>query len=697
MQLINSYIQRMFMFFEMEEENKQGIFRRYLPYVLLLAAYIFVGALASHPFDDEGYAQVGQFFYFFRILPVFSLPMGIYYGFIDVGGYFFTILLYLFHVNNVITIQLGVKIPFILFAFLNAFVLYKFGREMNFSGRLASLVLLTSPIYFFTSLIYGSAIITSVFFLMASLLFIIRRRIALSAIFYGISMGMYLYPMIAIPFILRYFWVREGPRNAGKFFLVSSIFAAIGQLITFLLYFSKGIQTQAPISPTTFFAPLTSVQPYSLLDFLNIFNLGRIVPGETINILYYSSALIASLIYFALPRDKVNLSSLIIFLFIQGILFSSLAPGNLPSYMAAEIPMAILVAFMKRRWIFIGLMWISSLFSFWVMQTVNPIGFIIYFSNLNHSILNIKALHPSWQMNLASTLYAASILLNLIFLKGKGGGRFLKARKTLAAQATTIAAIAIVGLVILVPVADNVPTTMYLSPYFNSFQGQIYSSSIENGNLVVNYSIPLSIQSGNFEGKYISGVIDYNQTRVIMYNSQGGNLTGGNRSFDLTVLYPLKSAEISIFSPFEGHVSAYLENASGMVMPSRVSIIKMENYEYSFNFTRTLEGKYTMNVESDVEYYSGSSLPSIVLSGTLAPTNAIIDGTLTNGTIAPHYITKRMSVQFQGPYYIVPPTLPMLYFYVNTTGVSPNYSYVASGGIIFSSIVIFAVVFFRRV
>ena len=681
----------------MGEQGRQGKFRSYLPYALLLAAYLFVGALASHPFDDAAYAQNAQFFYFFRIPPVLSLPMGLYYGVINVGGYFLTILFGLMKLQNVIAIQIGVKIPFIIFSFLTAFVLYKIGREMDFNGKYASLVLLTSPIYFFTALIYGSALIVSVFFLIASLLFIIRKKTALSAVFYGMSMGLYLYPIIAIPFLLRFFWVREGKRNAGIFILVSSIFFAIGQMVTFLLYFSKGIQSQAPISPTTFFAPMISVQPYSPLDILNIFNLGKIVPGETINILYYGSAIIASLVYFTLPKDKVNILSLVMFLFIQGILFSSLAPGNLPSYMAAEIPLAIIVAFMMRRWIYIGLIWVSSFFSFWVMQTINPVGFIIYFSDLNHSVLNIKDLYPPWQMNLTSALYAISILLNLIFLRRKKGGTLLKVRKTMTAQATAITAIVIVGLVLLVPVANNIPTTMYLSPYVNSFQGEIYSSSVVNGNLVVNYSMPLTILYGDFKGKYISGEIDYNETRVVMYNSQGENLTRGNSSFNLTILYPLKSVEISLFSPYEGTIAAYLENSTGKVMPSYVSIIRTEIYEYNFNFTQTLEGNYSLNVKSDVRYYLGSTLPSMILSGSLAPTNVIINGAMTNGTIAPQFVSTRMSVQFQGPYYVVPPTLPMLYFDVNTTGASPNYLYVATGAVIFSSIVIFAVVFIRKV
>lgn len=680
----------------MEATDAKGKARRYLPYAMILAAYVFIGALASHPFDDAIYAQNAQLFYLFKVPPIFVLPMGLYFDFIDIGGYFFTIILSLFHIQNVITIQLGVKIPFIMLSFLTSFVVYRIGRELGFNGRYASLVLLTSPMYVFIALIYGSAIIVSVFFLIASLLFMVRRRTTLSAILYGMSMGSYVYPIFAIPFILRYYWVREGRKKSILFLVVSSAFAAIGQLSIILLFYLKGLGAQAPLSISGYLAPLTFLPPYSPLDILNIFGLGGILPGETIKIIYYGSTILASFIYFALPRERVNVTSLIVFLFIQGIIFSSLFPNNIPSYMAAEIPLAIIVAFMMRRWIFIGLMWISSFFGFWVMQSINSVGFIIYFSDLNQKILNVKNLYPSWVMNLAGSLYGISILLNLLILTQKKWKITASPKKTLIAQSTTVAVIAFVALVALMPVVDNVPSNMYLSPEINTFQGQIYSSSIVGGNLIVNYSMPLVVQSGDFQGKYISGIIEYNETRVVMYNNQRGNLTESNRPYNLTTFYPLKSVEISLFSPFKGNLSIYLENTSGKLTPSNSSVITGQRYEYNFNFNQTLEGNYSLIVKSDVRYYSGNELPSIILSGSLAQTSMIIDKTVTNGIVLPYQISKRVSVEFKGPYYAVPAALPMIYFYVNPTGAQLYYPYVVIGALIFFCVIILAVVFLRK-
>jgi hypothetical protein len=73
--------------------------------------------------------------------------------------------------------------------------------DVQIDGRYTSLILLILPIYFLAALIYGSATVVSISFLIASPPPIIMRRNALHAIFCGMSIGSYLYPMMAIPFL----------------------------------------------------------------------------------------------------------------------------------------------------------------------------------------------------------------------------------------------------------------------------------------------------------------------------------------------------------------------------------------------------------------------------------------------------------------------------------------------------------------
>jgi len=665
-------------------------------YILLLAAYLLVGALASHPFDDAGYAQNAQFFYFLRIPPFLSLPMGAYYDVINIGGYFFTILLYVLHIQNVITIQLGVKIPFIIFSFLTAFIVFKIGKSLGFDGRKASLLLLTSPIYFFTALIYGSAIITSVFFLVAASYLMIRGRNVSSAAFYGMAIGSYLYPAFAVPFLLRYFWLKQGRKEALKFLAVSSIFAAIGQILIFMLYLSRGVAATAPSSPQGYLAPYSYITYYSPLDFLSIFGLSHVLPGETLPLLYYLSALIASFSYFAIPREKVNIESVIIFLFIQGILFSSLAPYNLPSYFAAEIPLAIIVSFMYRRWIFVGLTWLSSLFSFIVMETINPIGFLIYFLDLNHRILKIDNHFPSWVVQVAGSLYGISILLNLLFIRKKREGKSLSLRKTLAAQSSVISAIVVVAIVVLISVSGSIPSGMFYAPQVQTFEAG-ESAEIVHGNLLVTYSEPLELEYGNYEKKYISATIEYFPQTITMYSESYTHLSQGNNSYPLTIFYPFEDANLTLFSPNRGNISVVLENSSGRLIPSYSHVTAGDIYGYSYIFSTILDGNYSLEVRSDIPYYSSSTSPSLTLKGYFALEGMMIDGTPFSGSLPGYMVSDHISVEFQGEFLKVPPELPPLYFYVNPDGAPLYYPYVVLGGFTFAAIIIAAAVFVRRV
>lgn len=179
-------------------------------YGLIFILYLIVGLIAAHPFDDAAYAQHAQFFYFLNANLVYGLPQGLYYDLINIGGYFVTIVSTMMGISNVLTIQIGVKIPFIVFTFMTAYFLYKIIDNMGYNGHYAALLLLTSPIYFFTSLIYGSAIVVSMFFLIASLYFLFKKNTLISAALFGISIGTYLYPVFSFPLFLRYSYKEEG-------------------------------------------------------------------------------------------------------------------------------------------------------------------------------------------------------------------------------------------------------------------------------------------------------------------------------------------------------------------------------------------------------------------------------------------------------------------------------------------------------
>ncbi len=665
-------------------------------FLVISLFYFIVGTLASHPFDDAIYAQNAQFFYYLKIPPFFSLPMGAYYDLINVSGYFFAVLLAIFHITNVITIQLGVKIPFIIFAFLTAFVIIRIGKELGFNGRLASLLLLTSPIYFFTVVIYGSAITVSVFFLMASLLFLIRKKTLYSSILYGMSIGSYLYPVFAVPFILRYLWIREGRKSALIFFIVSSVFAAIGQLSIIFFFMVKGMVNASPSSPSGYLSPWSYVTYYSPLDFLNIFNLGSYLPGETLNILYYGSAIMASFAYFLLPREKVDLRSLIAFLFIQGMLFSSLAPYNLPSYMTAEIPLAIVFSFIERRWIFIGITWLSSLFSFIVMQTINNVGFIIYFVDLNHSILNIRNSYPSWLVQAAGSLYGFSILSSLFFLRKKEVQKDFVPKKSLVAQSSIIFSFLVLALLLLVPVASSIPSGMLLSNQLNIYSPQIVNESINNGNLVVEYEFPLASYSGDYARHYMNGNITFPSFPIPVFMQLAGRInTSGNREYNISVPFPLNNPSLTLYYPSDLRDSIYLENNSGKIYPYSISYLPGNINAFRYSFFGEIAGNYKLFIEGNNTFYSNGLVPTMTFAGIPYRVPITLNGHWINSSVPGSLIEPFMTVIYHGTYLEIPQIMPSFKIELSPPH-TPYLPYVILGGFMFISLISIAIATIRR-
>ena len=649
-----------------------------------------MGTIAAHPFDDAIYAQHAQFFYFLGVNPAYGLPMGLYYDVINIGGYFITIVASLTGMNNVLTIQIGVKVPFIVFTFLTAYFLYKILEEMGHNGHYAALLLLTSPIYFFTSVIYGSAIVISMFFLVASLYFLFKRNTLVSAILYGISVGSYLYPVFSIPFLLRYVNKENGRREAILFLVVAAATAAIGQLSVLFIYYRSGYYAVSPSNPSGYISPV-SVSYYSIFDMLNVFGLSGLVPGEFYNYLYYGSALIASFSYFLLKRERVGRESLIIFLLIQGVLFSALNPYNLPSYLAAMIPFATIVAMAYRRWMIIGLLWFIYALSFGVMQTINSVGFLIYFSDVNLKILAIRNVFPPLLNNDLGFLYSFSLLCFIPIALRLKKGKAVALRKSLVSQFSTIAVVTVIALIILVPVSSTVPGGMFLESSLNTSQAQPASESLNGTSLVVTYSFPLVGLMGSTYKSYLGADVNPPSTPYVVLNDRGViGLQMANFSESITVSFPVENPTLELFGSSDGSVTVNLSNSTFNASPSSVTHKEGSNLSYSFQVDATLSGIYELNVKSTVPlYFQNKSSIALKIAGLPSVGEVKIDGSASHGSFIPGNILKsRMTLIFSGPFEILPPFGISITIFLTKNFGKPILSSAVEGGLSFVFLVV---------
>ena len=268
----------------------------------------------------------------------------------------------------------------------------------------------------------------------------------------------------------------------------------------------------------------------------------------------------------------MNEETLIIFLLIQGVLFAALAPYNLPSYMTAMIPLAIIAGFLLRRWIYIGLMWVSSFFSFLVMQTITHVGFIVYFSDINMKILTTNiypySSFPPWINSIAGSLYVVSLLTFIPLSLHRKKGTLGKLRKSLIAQSATIGAIVLVGVLLLAPVASSIPQDMYLSPSIDSFTGYGSNEYILGTSLVAAYYFP-NLGTMDKEGiDHFLGKIEFPSGNYNVYILSGSN-TANNGDFIQHILlpYPLNYATLQLEGNVSGDVSLTLENSTSSLSP----------------------------------------------------------------------------------------------------------------------------------
>jgi hypothetical protein len=654
-------------------------------YALTSLSYAIVGVIAAHPFDVAIYAQHAQYFYFMNVNPAFSLPMGLYYDLINIGGYFVTILFSLGGISNVLTIQIGVKIPLILFTFMTAYFLYKIIERMGFNGHYASLILLTSPIYFFTSVIYGSALVVSMFFLVSSVYFLFSRRTFVSAILFGIAVGSYLYPVFSIPFLLRYLYRKEGKRNTLIYLLLTSAFAALGQLTVLYFYLRSGYYSVSPNSPSGYLSAMP-VPYYSVFDIFNIIGISKLIPGEVYNYVYYFSAIIASFSYFLVKKEKVNEESLLVFFLIQGVLFASLNPYNLPSYMSAVIPFAILLAIMYRRWVVIGLLWISSFLSFLVMQTINSVGFLIYFSDVNLKILNIRNVFPSWFNSVLGFLYSFSLLLLIPQALKLKAGKAVKFKKTMVSQASVVATLVVVAIIILVPVISSVPSNMYLEASVNTSQALPVSESLLGDSLSVEYKIPVVGLLGTSYVKYFIGEISTPSTFYVIYNdSRNFTIFPGNFTAPLDVYFPIEGSTLELFGTGIGLVNLILVNETSITEPNFQFYKSGDFVTYKYIFNSTLSGSYTMKVSSSIPLYcQNQSSISIFLGGFPDVGNILIGKHSIPGGYIPGYLLKSsLTVKYTGPFSKIPPFIPSISVYPNKNLFKSTESALLEGGTMF--------------
>ena len=572
----------------------------YSGYIFSLVAYIFMGAVAAHPYDDAVIVQHAQLFYHLGTNPLFYLPQGIYWDIISIGSYFPEVVLHIFGFQDVISIHLATKLFIIISAFLSAIYIRKIvefitGDERK--GLISFFLFILNPIIFYTAAIYGSSIIIAVLFITMATFFIIKGNNILGAIFYGLSMGTFIYPLLGIPIVMRYVAVKSNTTRSLKFLVISLAFGAIGQAPIFLFYLlhSSGLGG-LPVGAG--YLAITQVfPPFSVFDIFNIF---PVLKFPYLNYLFYIAELFGSFIFFVIPKERVDPMNLFAFLGIQGVIFSSLASGGvLMSFPSAIVPFAILYAFASRRnSIFIPLT-ISFLTLSFAMETINNIGLPIYFIDMNRKLLLHTTSFAPNETQLAGFIFGLSVLSMIPFflLKRGKGGKHMKAPAVAAgASAAIVVALLVLAAAVVAPAIGSVPGTYYLQNPLGS--NGVTEESVSNGTMYLNYTVYLlaftpeqyydkmTILLQEPAGYFTLG--SYNFTTLIQMN--------GSLSFAYDIGFPSAGDRMVIVSSTENVLMTIANNSTSATIKP-VTAGYGSNYALTYSLGAMNAGTYNITLE----------------------------------------------------------------------------------------------------
>ena len=577
----------------------------YIGYAFAVAAYVFMGAVAAHPYDDAIIDQHAQLFYYLGTNPLYYLPQGIYWDIISIGSYFLTILASILGIQNVITIHLATKLFLIIAAFLSAIFIEKIVEVITSDkkkGVLSFFLFIFNPITFYTTAMYGSSIIVAIFFITAATYFVVKGEYIIGAIFYGLSMGTFIYPLLGVPILFRYVQVKSKLSRSLIFLGISLAFGALGQGPIYLFYLLHGSGLSGLPVGLGYLSAIQVFPPFSVFD---IFNVYHILKFSYLNYLFYAAAIFSSLMFFAIRRENMDNTRLFAFLGIQGAIFSSLAAGGvLMSFPLSLVPFAILFAFAaKRNSIFVPLI-VSFVTLAVAMETINNIGLPIYFLDLNHNIAIHTIRVTSAETYLAGFFFGLTILsmIPLFLLKPRTEKKSFRGQFAVTGASIVIVIVLLVlAASVVAPAIGSVPGTYYLQ---NPISGSdvTVNQSISNGNLYLNYTVPmLSLTPQRYYDK-ISMLLQ-EPARYFSYGSY--NFTSllsvnGNLSYPYEVGFPLSDGLISIVSDSKDINMSFSNDISTKILEPTVASYG-SYFLLSYRVGEISGGNYTVNLNGSGE------------------------------------------------------------------------------------------------
>ena len=304
---------------------------------------------------------------------------------------------------------------------------------------------------------------------------------------------------------------------------------------------------------------------------------------------------------------------------------------------------------------------------------------------MNLKLLNINVSYSPWLNYAAGFLYSLCLLAFIPIGFRIKAGKVTHFRKTVASQLSTLVAISVVAIVVIAPVASSVPGDMFLAPSLDQFYAQPVYESLSGSSLIVDYVVSTpGLVGGSYSGDFIGYIETPSSSNIVLNTSGNRTVPPGDYEENISFQYPLHNATLELFGNGSGTPTVVLVNRTATILPSSQSVLQ-ESSKFRYAFNTTLSGTYSLDIMSGTSLKSqNQSQPSIVLTGYPSMGQASIGKYYLSGGFIPGNLLKsKTTVDYSGPFKSIPPSVPPILIYLAKKLVSPVFSSLVEGGILF--------------
>jgi Gpi18-like mannosyltransferase len=308
----------------------------------------------SHPYDMASWIVRAEWAYIFDFNPLYHARNGIFEVGARLLGYPVHIMSSLLDFGSILTLQLALKLPYIIADTGIAVLLYRimqFKTKNQSIGCLLCFAWLVNPFAIFTSSIHGAPDPLPVFFTLLAIYFLLENKPMHSFIGLSIAACLRYYALFLFPLFAFYFW-RESSLREKLFSTVSSIIVAVtnfapvvfdpilrGQLFRSVTFYSTGT------------IQITS-KPWSLWHYF--ITSGILTHSFILKYLFWLSfipayVLMTIFIYYDYKKQKLDDSRALEYTAIILLLIPLLNPFSDPQWLLWALPFLMYLSIIANR------------------------------------------------------------------------------------------------------------------------------------------------------------------------------------------------------------------------------------------------------------------------------------------------------------------------------------------------------------